>query len=132
MSLRMSRHRRLVLAFVATASVVALIAQPFGVDANTQAQTRALEFQPTAKVGGAFTGIAVSGRWAYATRGVHFEVFDVVNPIAPFVVGSVDLPFSVHVVGGGQGFAYLVTHPAQPRLIGPIRPETPCLGSAAA
>lgn len=94
-------------------------------------------FQPVDHFGGAITGVAVAGNFAYIDRGLRLEVLDISDPLAPRTIGrSAPLPDLAQVAAVSDGQVYLVervwhgdahadrlfvvdvTDPAAPRLRG--------------
>jgi hypothetical protein len=102
-----------------------------------QRVVREAVFQPVDCLGGAITGVAVAGHYAYLDRGLRLEVLDITDPLAPRTVGrSALLPGRAQVAAVADGQAYMVerfpnsdvladrlfivdvTDPAAPRLRG--------------
>ncbi|MFQ5460608.1 MAG: LVIVD repeat-containing protein, partial [Anaerolineae bacterium] len=69
----------------------------------------AVDFDAAGFVGGAITGVAVAGDYAYVSRGLRLEVFDVSDPASPRLVGGSGLlPGMAKATVSRHGVVYLV------------------------
>ena len=138
------RHRFLIALSTLTAAalglaVLASVPQRTAARPAQQRVVREALFEPVDHFGGAITGIAVAGHYAYIDRGRRLEVLDMTDPLAPRIIGrSALLPGLAQVAAVSDGQVYMVervqtaavqedrlnvvdvTDPAAPRLRGTL------------
>lgn len=90
-------------------ALVGLAPQNLAARPAQQRVVREALFQPVDHIGGAITGVAVAGQYAYINRGLRLEVLDITDPLAPRTIGrSAPLPGLAQVAAVSDGQVYMV------------------------